>query len=441
MVRWYIGAAILIAVIVFGTVMGITLRYMDWMQTLLILFTIYFIVIFSLATFIKTTPNPKDMNIFYRPFVSILIPARNEELVIANTVESMMNIKYYKKNEPNYEVIVIDDASTDNTYGVVMGLTKKYPNLKILRREGARAGTGKSAALNDALKICDGEAIAVFDADTQVSPNFFANCIPYLYPENAAGVQGRVRIYNSKKNLLTEFQNDEFSVICHLMQKGREIIKGMPALSGNGQITKKKALEECGFWNEQATTEDVDLTIRFLMNGYHIRYCSEAVLWQEGVDNFWAFLRQRIRWVDGFFKCLFDYLIPLLFKKGVGFTQKFDALLGLSRITVPLWLLMGNFLVLCALLSGFRMYSLYPSILYKITTAISFLMLVLAFMMEDKENIFDSLKRVLRYWICCSVWLIAAPIAFFKIAFGRKHLSWDKTEHKGDLEVKISKIA
>lgn len=441
MLRWQIGVVLLTFLMIISAVMGILLRFMDWMQTLLILFTIYFLTLFVIATFMNKKTGLKEGNIFYRPFVSILIPARNEEFVIADTVESMMNLRYHKKGEPNYEVVVIDDASKDNTYNVLSELMKKHSNLKVLKREGERAGTGKSSALNDALKIAKGEAIAVFDADTQVSPNFLANCIPYLYGDKVGGVQGRVRIYNSKKNLLTEFQNDEFSVICHLMQKGRQIVKGMTALSGNGQITKRSALEEVGGWNENSTTEDLDLTIRMLLNGNYIRYCADATLWQEGIDNFWALLRQRIRWVDGLFKSTFDYIIPLLFMKKVSLSQKTDAILGLSRITIPLWLIIGNFLVLCAILSGFRLYSLYPIIVYRLTTVISFIILLLAFMIEDKENIFDSLKRVLRYWLCCSIWLIAAPIAFVKIAFSKNHLKWDKTFHKGDVEVKVSKIA
>jgi len=441
MLRWQMGVVLLTVIIIVGTIMGIMLRYMDWMQTLLILFTLYLLILLGAAIFNREPKNAADSNIFYRPFVSILIPARNEEFVIADTVESMMSLRYHKKGGPNFEVIVIDDASTDNTYNVLAELMTKYSNLKVLRRNGERAGTGKAAALNDALKLCNGEAIAVFDADTQVSPNFLEKSVPYLYPKTSGGVQGRVRIYNSKKNILTEFQNDEFSVICHLMQKGRQLVKGMIHLSGNGQVTKREALEEVGLWNENSTTEDTDLTIRLMLKGYYVRYCSESVLWQEGVDNFGAFLRQRIRWVDGYFKCAFDYLIPLFFKNNVTFSQKLDSILGLLRTTIPLWLIMGNFLVLCAIFSGFRLYSLYPSIVYKTTTVVSFLILILAFMVEDKENIFDSLKRVMRYWLCCCIWIIAAPIAFFKIAFCKNNKQWDKTYHKGDVEVKMSKIA
>ena len=83
----------------------------------------------------------------YKPFVSIMIPAHNEDQVIANTVENVLAIDY-----PNFEIIVIDDRSTDDTANVVNSLAEKYPNIKALIRDND-AFPGKSAVLNDALKL------------------------------------------------------------------------------------------------------------------------------------------------------------------------------------------------------------------------------------------------------------------------------------------------
>ena len=148
----------------------------------------------------KLQKFPQIINPNYKPFVSILIPAHNEEGVIASTVENILNMDYQ-----NFEIIVIDDRSSDNTASVIKDLENKHDKVKALIRE-KDAFPGKSAVLNDAYKIAKGEAILVFDADATVEPDFLSKLIPNLEPKDVGAVQVRKVIRNKNQNLLTRCQ-------------------------------------------------------------------------------------------------------------------------------------------------------------------------------------------------------------------------------------------
>ena len=135
--------------------------------------------------------HPLVINENYKPFVSIMIPAHNEESVIADTVENIKNIDY-----PNYEIILIDDRSTDNTASVIKDLSEKFNNVVAIIRE-KDAFPGKSAVLNDALAVAKGDAILVFDADATVEPDFLNKLIHHLEPADVGAVQARKIIRNN----------------------------------------------------------------------------------------------------------------------------------------------------------------------------------------------------------------------------------------------------
>lgn len=117
----------------------------------------------------KLQKHPPVINENYKPFVSVMIPGHNEECVIAHTVENILNMNY-----ENFEVIVIDDRSTDNTASVIKDLEKKYDKVTALIRD-KDAFPGKSAVLNEAMKIAKGRAFLIFDADATVDLIFYQN--------------------------------------------------------------------------------------------------------------------------------------------------------------------------------------------------------------------------------------------------------------------------
>lgn len=110
------------------------------------------------------------------PFVSLIIPAHNEEYTIAQTVTIISQIDYTLNGKPNFELIVVNDGSTDSTGEKLSELKKDIPILRIVTRKPPKSGKGKGFVLNDALSLSKGEIIGVFDADTQVKKRFLKYC-------------------------------------------------------------------------------------------------------------------------------------------------------------------------------------------------------------------------------------------------------------------------
>ena len=173
-------------------------------------------------------------NPLYKPFVSVMIPAHNEACVIEKTVENVLKMNY-----ESYEVIVIDDRSEDNTAEVLKEIEKKYDNVKILIRE-KDAFPGKSAVLNDALKMAKGDAILVLDADAKVEPELLSKLVPHLEGRDIGAVQAQKVVMNKDENLLTKCQYNEMILDTHF-QLGRDSVKGAVELRGNGELIKRTA--------------------------------------------------------------------------------------------------------------------------------------------------------------------------------------------------------
>ena len=203
----------------------------------------------------KLQKYPQIINENYKPFVSIMIPAHNEESVISDTVENILKLDY-----EHFEIIVIDDRSSDNTASVIKDLENKYNNVTAFIRP-KDAFPGKSAVLNDALVCAKGEAILVFDADARVNPDFLSKLIPNLEPQDVGAVQARKVIRNKDENILTRCQNNEMTMDTHF-QVGRDSVKGAVELRGNGELIKRQALEDIGGWNNYTITDDLDMSTR-----------------------------------------------------------------------------------------------------------------------------------------------------------------------------------
>ena len=265
---------ILLFIIVLGLTAFIYIfqSYTVWGLALLVSLMSVYAIFTNIAYKIKKrkdlkTPPVKNEN--YKPFVSIMIPAHNEDSVIANTIHTVLNLDY-----PNFEIIAIDDRSSDKTASVLMDLEKQYPNKVKAFIRPKDAFPGKSAVLNDALKIAKGEAILVFDADATMEPNFLTNLVYELEPKDVGAVQARKIVRNKDINLLTKCQNNEMTMDTHF-QVGRDSVKGAVELRGNGELIKRTALEDIGGWNNYTITDDLDMSTRLHIKGWDVRFCAD----------------------------------------------------------------------------------------------------------------------------------------------------------------------
>ena len=377
----------------------------------------------------KLKKFPMVVNEDYKPFVSIMIPAHNEDQVIANTVENVLAIDY-----PNFEIIVIDDRSTDDTANVVNSLAEKYPNIKALIRDND-AFPGKSAVLNDALKLAQGEAILVFDADATVEPDFLKKLIPYLEPADVGAVQARKVIRNKDYNLLTRCQNNEYSMDTNL-QVGRDAVKGAVELRGNGELIKRAALDDIGGWNNYTITDDLDMSTRLHIKGWDIRFCSEACVYEEGIVFVMPLFRQRRRWLEGTIRRYLEYFGEAISSKKMSLRAQLDMTIYIAQFIMPLWFMMEVAFRLIKLFADkvdpYSLHNvLWSSLIVSAAVGLGFFMLI-----RYSLRRYDDLPRLkaLKEAFLTTVYflIIWFPMEIYicgKILFRPKDMNWGKTAH------------
>jgi cellulose synthase/poly-beta-1,6-N-acetylglucosamine synthase-like glycosyltransferase len=233
----------------------------------------------------------------------LVVPALNEERVIAATLKSLLGLS------GDFSVLVVDDASDDGTVGVVEPFLIDE-RVQLIVRPDEEARLGKGAVLNAAYHaICRSELVhrhsphdlimVVFDSDGRVDPGFLRAVTPYFRDPRTAGVQSAVRMFNARQNLLTFWQHFEFLLWDDVFLRSKDYL-GSATLGGNGQCVRLAALSSLGPepW-KPSLTEDLDLSLRLLVRGWRLRFCSNAAVYQEAVPRLRQLVRQRSRWFQG----------------------------------------------------------------------------------------------------------------------------------------------
>ena len=417
---------------------GVVTRSMTWLMYLLFVPAFYNLLIVTVS--LKKQKPPLNMS---KPFVSILIPAHNEEFTIESCIRSLSQMDYHKQEsrekQRNYEIIVVNDGSTDRTGEILSNLKKEMEHLHVITRKPPRAGRGKGYVLNEGTRLCKGDVITVFDADARVEPDFLEKSIPYLDDEEVVGVQTRVRMYNADKNLLTRMQEVEFSIFGNVILRARDTMGKSALLGGNGQLTRRKFVEDIGGWDGYAVTEDLNLSIKMMLEGENIRYCPDAVVWQEAVPQWRAFFRQRVRWATGNLETLFVYLGPIIDSKNP-FYKKVDAIQYLIFLLFTAFVMLG-YIVFILNLGRIYPFQMNAPVIIGLVSTVAFFPGVLLGIRRDKVGILRSIVKAVEYWAYC-LYLIPLFFTAFIHMITRKERYWAKTKHTGlDVKVDLKKDA
>ncbi len=258
------------------------------------------LVIAGYIYFLKTDKLlPPELEDEKAPFVSIMVPAHNEGIVIVRTVEALLNFNYPKDH---YEIIVINDNSTDNSKELLAEIqaTTSEQLLKVINTDNVTGGKGKSNALNIGFKEARGEFIAIYDADNTPEPNALRYLVGELVNDQEYGAAiGKFRTRNRHVNLLTRFVNIETLSFQWMAQAGRFQLFKLCTIPGTNFIVRRTILEEIGGWDEKALAEDTEISFRIYMMGYKIKFQPKAVTWEQEPQTLPVWFKQRTRWVKG----------------------------------------------------------------------------------------------------------------------------------------------
>lgn len=399
-----------------------------WGLSLLCILMITYAIYMQLATLHKKRKlrkNPQIINENFKPFITVMIPAHNEESVIGKTIENILSMDY-----ESFEVIVIDDRSEDNTARVIKDLEKRYDKVKSLIRN-KDAYPGKSAVLNDALCLAEGEAILVFDADARIEPDFLSKLVPNLEGEDVGAVQARKIVRNKDFNFLTRCQNNEMTLDTHF-QIGRDAVKGAVELRGNGELINRKALEDIGGWNNYTITDDLDMSTQLHIKGWDVRFCPDAVVYEEGIIYLMPLFRQRRRWLEGSIRRYLEHFGEVLNSKEMSLRASLDMTAYISEFIMPIWFLSEiGFQIVKVATKAAPTNCILSSLILGCAIAVCFT-LAARYSLRRYDNLSrpQALKQAIETSLYLFfVWFPIVMFICFKILFCKKDMNWGKTTH------------
>ncbi len=294
----------------------------------------------------KITENNEVFSSSFVPFISILAPAYNESLNIVENIKALLALYY-----TNYEVIIINDGSRDDTLEQVIRafdmekvpfvVDQKIPcaEIKGIYRSGKKAlnnllvidklNGGKADALNAGLNIANGEYFIAIDVDSIIDPYALQKMVkPFMEATNTPVIAtgGVIRIANSCEirdghlvnvklphQLIPLFQVLEYNRAFLMGRLAWSRLNGLLLISGALGLFDKEIVIACGGYYRHTVGEDMELVVRIRRymadhkKKYRVEYIPDPLCWTEAPTNLKVFTRQRNRWTRGTIETLFSH--------------------------------------------------------------------------------------------------------------------------------------
>jgi len=226
----------------------------------------------------------------FSPSVAVVVPAYNEERVILQTVASLLACDH----PAQFEIIVVDDGSTDATYRVLRETFADNPKVRVFTKPNG----GKSAALNFGVAQTQAEIVVALDADTVFARDTILKLVRHFTDPRVGAVAGNAKVGN-RISLLTRWQALEYITSQNLDRRAFDVLNCITVVPGAVGAWRRQLIERAGGFTHHTLAEDADLTLAIRKVGYAIVYEDEAVALTEVPDTVRGFIRQRYRWMYG----------------------------------------------------------------------------------------------------------------------------------------------
>ncbi len=359
------------------------------------------------------------------PGVSILIPAHNEEVVIDRTLRAMRALEY---PEDRLQIIVINDGSSDRTGDIVRRHAAEDARVLCYDVPAGEGGRGKSRALNLGMTQAVHPLIAVYDADnTPATDALKYLAIQLVEHADLGAVLGKFRTVNKKRNLLTRFINIETLSFQSILQAGRWKMMRIATLPGTNFIIRRQVIDELGGWDEDAITEDSELSIRMYVHGWKIKFIPYSVTFEQEPETWSVWLKQRTRWVRGN-----NYVSRKFLRERGGirsFLLRFEMFYSIALYYVFFVAIVISDLIFISSLSGLISIPLPgPYTLVWVMAVVLFLAEIMLALSYDREDgPVALLLAALMYLTYCQLWLVVVMRAFWMDVVRREQMTWAKT--------------
>lgn len=416
MTRKIFGLSIILFLVLYGLVTGYMLDFIFlyplFMSIMWIVGGLYFYFHWE-----RGTASPDILpEIEDHPFVSVIVPCYNESANVAETIEAVNS-----QNWPDFEIIAINDGSSDDTGAVLDRLAQEYPRLRVIH---FAANQGKAMALRMGALAARAEFLVCIDGDAMLHPNALAYLVnPMIRNPRVGAVTGNPRV-RTRSTFIGKIQVGEFSSIIGLIKRAQRIYGHLFTISGVICSFRRRALHDCGYWDLNMVTEDIDISWSLQLRHWAIQYEPNALCWILMPETLRGLWRQRVRWAQGgaevFFKNIgriwkwMDHRMWILVIDFILSTVwAYSYLLSLI-----LWA-MGKYMDMPATLNVPTIFP--PAFWGLVLAAVNMLQFVTAMTIETRYE--NKLLRLLGWiiWYPLVFWvismftmLVAVPKAFFK---------------------------
>ncbi|HWB55101.1 MAG TPA: glycosyltransferase family 2 protein, partial [Tepidisphaeraceae bacterium] len=357
----------------------------------------------------------------FTPPATVVIPAYNEDKVIARTIHGVLASNY-----PALHVLVVDDGSKDSTSSVVRELAQTDSRIRLI----SKVNGGKYTALNLGFAQAEDDYVVTIDADTIVTPETVRQLmLPFADPSVDA-VCGNVQVGNVR-NLLTIFQDVEYVTTQNYDRRAFESLNCITVVPGATGAWKRTKILAIGGYSGDTLTEDADLSISLLRHGGKIVYAPLARSVTETPENLRAWFKQRFRWRFGMLQCLWKHrrclghgLLGCVAFPNIVVQMMFELISPLCDLLLILSLVSGNYTGVA------RAYVLFLSL--DLAAAI------IAYVLDRRSPAGLIVVPIQRFVYRPILYLVTQRAAFAMIR-GRRH-AWNKLQRTASIRQTLMPI-
>jgi cellulose synthase/poly-beta-1,6-N-acetylglucosamine synthase-like glycosyltransferase/peptidoglycan/xylan/chitin deacetylase (PgdA/CDA1 family) len=258
------------------------------------------VLVVALASWHKGRARGQPLLSGHLPPVAIIVPAYNEAVGIEAAVRSLAASDY-----PDFEVVVVDDGSSDGTAEIVEQLA--LDRVRLVRKENG----GKASALNTGIASSTAPVLVMVDGDTLFEPTTVMRLVQPLADERVGAVSGNTKVGN-RRGLLGRWQHIEYVTGFNLDRRMYEVLQCTPTVPGAIGAFRRDVLEEVGGVSDDTLAEDTDLTLAIGRTGRLVLYADDARAWTEAPSTLSDLWRQRYRWSYGTMQAVWKHKRALL---------------------------------------------------------------------------------------------------------------------------------
>jgi cellulose synthase/poly-beta-1,6-N-acetylglucosamine synthase-like glycosyltransferase len=412
------------------TILEVDLSFLFVVAVILIWFMIAYQFVLTCFGYVNYVKSLRQKTIFDGmtldyPGCTIMIPAHNEERVIARTIEAMLRLEYPKDK---LKIMVINDGSTDATRDIILRYAKQDHRVELFDVPAGEGGRGKSRALNLGMQRISSEIVAIYDADNTPEKDALRYLVAQLLTNSELGAAlGKFRTVNKDVNLLTKFINIETLSFQSMLQAGRWQMHNIATLPGTNFVIWTWLIRRLEGWDEEALTEDSELSIRIYQEGFKIKFVPYAITFEQEPQEWKVWVKQRTRWVRGN-----NYVLGKFLKHIPGFRSKrlmFDVLYTLSLYYVFFVAIVISDILF--VVSAANLVSMSLPGPYTFVWGMAFFLFLCETMLAISYDGEDHMRQlpvmVLMYFTYCQLWIYIVVKALWIEYVLRKERTWEKT--------------